>query len=55
VRQLLHVSFKLAAKQGSRFLDLLKTHRQVIATQVRENLLERHLKPIFGGLENQHA
>jgi hypothetical protein len=52
VRQLLHVSFKLAAKQGSRFLDLLKTHRQVIATQVRENLLERHLKPIFGGLEN---
>ena len=48
VRQLLHVSFKVAAKQGGRYTDLLDANRDVVARQVTENILERHLRPLFG-------
>lgn len=49
VRQLLHVSFKLAARAGGRFTELLKSNREIVGRNVTENLLERHLKPIFVG------
>jgi tagaturonate epimerase len=49
VRQLLHVSFKVAAKQGSRYTDLLVANREIVARQVTENILDRHLKPLFLG------
>jgi hypothetical protein len=48
-RQLLHVSFKVAAKLGDRYLDALKKHEAVIAKNVTENLFERHLKPLLLG------
>lgn len=48
-RQLLHVSFKLAAKQGSRYLDLLKANEEVVGRNVTANLYERHLRPLFVG------
>jgi len=47
VRQLLHVSFKVAAKQGARYTDLLVAHRDIVGRQVTENLYERHLRPLF--------
>ncbi|MBI5773247.1 MAG: hypothetical protein HZA89_05830 [Verrucomicrobia bacterium] len=47
VRQLLHVSFKLAAKAGARYLDLLKANEAIVAKQVTENIYERHMKPLF--------
>jgi tagaturonate epimerase len=50
VRQLLHVAFKLAAKRGSEFTDLLQTHREVVAQQVMDNLFQRHMQPLFGGV-----
>ncbi|MBN1845012.1 MAG: hypothetical protein JW810_04975 [Sedimentisphaerales bacterium] len=46
-RQLLHVAYKIAAQMGSRYLDALEAHRQVIASEVTENLYERHIKPVF--------
>ena len=46
-RQLLHVSFKVAAKKGDRYLNALKKHEAVIAKNVTENLFERHLKPLL--------
>ena len=46
-RQLLHVSFKVAAKKGGRYLTALKKHEAVIAENVTENLFERHLKPLL--------
>ena len=49
VRQLLHVSFKLAAKAGPRYLDLLKANEAIVAKQVTENIFERHLRPLFVG------
>lgn len=48
-RQLLHVAFKLAAKRGRSFLDLVEKHEAVIAKNVTANLYERHLKPLFVG------
>jgi hypothetical protein len=48
-RQLLHVSFKVAAKKGDRYLDALKKHEAIVAKNVTENLFERHLKPLLLG------
>ncbi len=48
-RQLLHVGFKLAAKKGQRYLDLLKANEEVVAKNVTHNLYVRHLKPLFVG------
>lgn len=49
LRQLLHVSFKLAAQAGSRYTELLRVHAEVIGRNVCTNLYERHLKPLFIG------
>ena len=46
-RQLLHVAFKIAAKMGDRYLDLLRQNETVIARNVKENLYERHIVPVF--------
>ena len=48
-RQLLHVSFKVAAKKGQRYLDLLKANEEIVAKNVTENLYQRHLRPLFVG------
>jgi hypothetical protein len=48
-RQLLHVSFKLAAKKGQRYLDLLVANEEIVGRNVTENLYARHLKPLFIG------
>ena len=49
IRQLLHVGFKVAAKMGNRYLDLLRTNESVVAKNVTTNLFERHIKPLFLG------
>lgn len=49
LRQLLHVGFKVAAKQGRRYLDLLESNEDVIAKNVTENLYARHIVPVFLG------
>jgi hypothetical protein len=49
LRQLLHVGFKVAAKMGSRYLDLLESNETVIARNVTENLYNRHIAPVFLG------
>jgi hypothetical protein len=48
VRQLLHVGFKLAARMGDRYLTLLRECEPFVARNVTENLLERHIRPLFG-------
>ncbi|MEO6738675.1 MAG: tagaturonate epimerase family protein [Chthoniobacteraceae bacterium] len=49
IRQLLHVSFKLAAKAGARYTDLLKANEAIVAKNVTENIYERHMRPLFIG------
>jgi hypothetical protein len=48
-RQLLHVGFKVAAKMGDRYLNLLVANEAVVARNVTENLFERHIRPLFLG------
>ncbi len=49
LRQLLHVGFKVAAKMGRRYVDLLEANEAVIAKNVTENLYDRHIAPVFLG------
>lgn len=49
IRQLLHVSFKIAAKAGSRYTDLLTANEAIVAKQVTENIYDRHMRPLFIG------
>ncbi len=46
-RQFVHVSFKVAAGMGGRYTDALAEHREIIARNVTDNLLNRHILPIF--------
>lgn len=49
IRQLLHVGFKVAAKMGNRYLELLRKNESVVAKNVTTNLFDRHIKPLFLG------
>ena len=46
-RQLVHVSYKIAAELGDEFYTTLKRNAQVVAEQVKENILERHIARLF--------
>jgi hypothetical protein len=46
-RQLLHVGFKVAAEMGPTYLQALEANAGVIGRLVTENLLEKHIKPVF--------
>ncbi len=47
MRQLLHVGFKVAAKMGNAYLNLLDEARSVVSHNVTTNLFERHIRPLF--------
>jgi len=47
LRQLLHVGFKIAAKKGNSYLDLLDEYKVEISRNVKTNLFERHIRPLF--------
>ena len=49
LRQLLHVGFKIAAKMGGRYLDMLVACEPAISRNVTENLFARHIQPLFLG------
>lgn len=48
-RQLVHVSFRLAAEMGQRYRDLLQEYRGIIEENVTNNLFRRHIQPLFLG------
>ncbi|MDZ7339019.1 MAG: tagaturonate epimerase family protein [candidate division KSB1 bacterium] len=48
-RQLLHVAYKIAAEAGTRFRELVLKHQDVISANVRRNILDRHIRPLFMG------
>ena len=51
LRQLLHVGYKVAARMGDRYLDMLKENEEVVGRNVTGNLFERHIRPLFLGAE----
>jgi hypothetical protein len=48
-RQMVHISFRLAAEKRSRYLALLDTNRASIEARVFANILKRHIEPLFLG------
>ena len=46
-RQLIHVSYKIAAELADEFLPALEKHTDVIGREITENLCERHIKRLF--------
>ena len=46
-RQLLHVGYKVAAKMGEKYLQMLDKCEATISRNVTENLFERHIRPLF--------
>ena len=46
-RQLMHVGYKVAAKMGPRYLEMLEECEESISRNVTTNLFERHIVPIF--------
>jgi len=55
LRQLIHVGYKIAARMGDRYLDALEKHEDSVAKNVTANLYERHLKPLFVGMNKTAA
>ncbi len=49
MRQLLHVGYKIAAKMGDRYIQLLEGCEETIAKNVTLNLYDRHIVPLFIG------
>jgi hypothetical protein len=47
MRQLLHVAFKVAAKLGQRYIDLVDALEPAIAQNVTHNLFARHIQAVF--------
>ncbi len=47
LRQLMHVAYKVAAELGEKYFNLLDKNEEIIARQVKENLLERHIRRLF--------
>jgi hypothetical protein len=46
-RQLMHVSYKIAAEHADKYLQHLKANKEIVGKQVTENLYERHIKKLF--------
>ncbi|MCD6201998.1 MAG: hypothetical protein J7K46_09360 [Bacteroidales bacterium] len=47
LRQLMHVAYKIAAETDLLYFELLDKYKEIIARQVQENLLNRHILRIF--------
>lgn len=50
VRQLLHVGYKVAAKMGARYTDMLDEAAEAVSRNVKANLWERHIRRVFLGV-----
>ncbi len=47
-RQLIHVAYKVAAELGREYLQALENESDRVGSNVTNNLLQRHILPIFG-------
>jgi hypothetical protein len=46
-RQLIHVSYKIAAELGDEFYPALEKYADVIGKEIEDNLCERHIRRLF--------
>jgi len=50
LRQLLHVGYKVAAKMGTRYTNMLDEAAEAVSRNVKANLWERHIRRVFLGV-----
>jgi hypothetical protein len=55
LRQLVHIGFKVAAEMNGRFTGMLQRYRSVIETNVTNNILARHIQPLFIGQNGRNG
>ena len=48
-RQMVHISFRVAAEKQPQYLALLRSNRNSIESHVSNNVLKRHIEPLFLG------
>lgn len=48
LRQLIHVAYKVAFELGDEYIHALEKHADIVGENVTRNLLERHIRPVFG-------
>lgn len=46
-RQLIHISYKIAAKMGDKYLNMLKKYEDIVANEVTTNIFDRHMMRVF--------
>jgi len=49
-RQLIHISFRIAAEKRAQLLELLRANREKVEARVSYNILKRHIEPLFLGV-----
>ncbi len=54
LRQLLHVGYKVAARMGARYLEMLRAAKDTVSRNVTCNLYERHIRPLFPAVPLAH-
>ncbi|MBR6831478.1 MAG: hypothetical protein IKM58_05285 [Tidjanibacter sp.] len=47
-RQLIHVSYKIAAEHGTEYTDALKRNKEIVGREVSTNIYDRHILRMFG-------
>jgi len=47
---MVHISFRVAAEMQPQYFSLLKANRSSIEACVTNNLLKRHIEPLFFGI-----
>jgi len=47
LRQFIHISYKIAAEYGKQFIDELKENNKIINKLVMDNILRKHIIPLF--------
>lgn len=46
-RQLIHISYKIAAKMGDAYINMLKKYEDIVANEVSTNIFDRHIMRVF--------
>ncbi len=47
VRQLIHVSYKVAAEYSNVYINMVQTNSEIVGQQVTENIFDRHIRRLF--------
>ncbi|MFC0877500.1 tagaturonate epimerase family protein [Saccharicrinis sp. FJH2] len=46
-RQLIHISYKIAAKMGDKYLSMVQKYEDIVGNEVTTNIFDRHIMRVF--------